>query len=233
MVSAKDKNRMVQVLTDLLENSGTYSIKQSDNEKILVVEKKEIRENPRKIFVMSHAKKRTKSEINGQISHNQKNNIYTAHAFFKHEEDDISFVRMVKKNKGWRQDKSLKKYSEQDINRMIHLRGIEKWILCDFYQLTYYQKESTRLEECVKTYKLNKVTFDRTHLRPGDPGYGFAAMHEESKDYKLPELTELISGAAGFKYLKNQNPLYRAWIFKTEAKPTAVVDTSPRQGNLL
>ena len=40
--------------------------------------------------------------------------------------------------------------------------------------LEYFQPETERLEESVRIFEMGRVTLDYTHIKPGDPGYGFA-----------------------------------------------------------
>lgn len=216
MVSQKEKNRMMGFILSRLESSKLYQILELDATHLVVREKKEVREVPKKIYVLGHNFKRTLDELDRVHLVNRENGTYTAHVFYK--DGEISFVRMVDKNLSWRSEESLKQYNKQKINEMLSLRGIEKKVIeSDGNILVYYQPTTDRLRESLRVFRLHPVELDYSHLRPGDPGYGFA-RDCTSIDYKLPKELNTVEPAARFGFHGSQPDIsLRARIMACES----------------
>ena len=181
MVSAKQKEQMSGFITGLLENSGLYNILKHDNSYILAIEKPDIVENPKTIDVLAHNYRRTKKELNDTLGHNNYHGISTAHIFYK---DDKTFMVRLGSRGNIKDERSLKRYSKEQRDAMIHLRDLEKEVLgISRGDLAYYQPETARLEEGIRRFEMVRVALDYTHIRRGDPGYGFV-RDTVSKDYK-------------------------------------------------
>ncbi|HII72286.1 TPA: hypothetical protein HA265_06030 [Candidatus Woesearchaeota archaeon] len=185
MVSRKDKERMTQYICDRLEDSGLYVIHSRDHEHVLLSQRMDLVEDPKGVDIVCLARKMTKDDYSQLLRSNWQQNMFTATVFYK---DGKTFFVRLAENESWREDKSFKKYSEQQINQMIHLRGLEKKVLSEQASraLTYYQPQTARLVEGVRWFEMSPVYLDRTHIRPGDPGYGFV-KNEYSQVYMLPE----------------------------------------------
>tara|TARA_Y100000310_G_scaffold342669_1_gene446855 strand:- start:1378 stop:1980 length:603 start_codon:yes stop_codon:yes gene_type:complete len=196
-----------------LENSGLYIIQTRDHEHVSVKERPTIREEPRTIDVPVANFMTPIRNYKNRASANRNAGKYTSPVLYK--DGRSAFVRMVEKNISWRNDKSLKNYSDRQINQMLHLRGIEKALMEVIGdRLLFYQPETERLEESLREFRLHSVDLDYSHIGPGDPGHGFVE-DRESIDYKLPEETQVIQPAARFRYLIH-NPRLIARMFPEE-----------------
>lgn len=211
MVSRTQKHRAVDYICERLEESGLYSIRRKDYQSASIVEKPEAREQPRKIKVIIPNFLDAIGSFDYIHRFCRERDIYLAPIF--HKDGKTAFVRMVERNRSWRMDKSLKEYDGQEINQMLHLRGMEKAVMEHFGdEMTYYQPETANMEESLREFELGSVHLDYSHIGYGDPAYGFVENHD-SIDYKLPEETEVITGAAEFVFTIQQPDLYRrAWI---------------------
>jgi len=216
MVSRKDKLRATQFICHQLEDSGLYIIQRRDHQEVLVKEKPDVREEPRTIDVLiPNFLKNIKSFTSAQRV-NQRNRIYTCPLFYK--DGKTAFVRMVERNPSWREEKSLKRYTPQQINQMLHLRGMEKEVMELLGEnLTYYQPETSRLTESLREFNLEEVRLDYSHIRPGDQGYGFVRSSDVSIDYKLPHETRVIEPAAKFAF-RRYNQITRLSPAKSRIK---------------
>jgi hypothetical protein len=202
MVSTEQKKRMREFVTGCLEDSGLYNIVKSDISHILVAERPELTEQPRTIDVLTHNYHRTVRELMSTLRHNHSEGISTAHIFYK--DGETFMVRLGRRGK-IKDIRSLKQYTKQQIDAMIHLRDIEGVVLeRSGGELIYYQPETARLEEGIRIFEMRRVALDYTHIRPGDSGYGFA-RDTVSKDYKqaveIGATTgpiELLVGASGY-----------------------------------
>ena len=181
MVKAEQKKRMAKFVAERLEDSGLYNIMQEDNSHILVEEKPEIREQPKTIDVLAHNYHRTKKGLNHTLGYNNQHGISTAHIFYK---DDNTFMVRLGSRGNIKDERSLKLYSKEQIDAMIHLRDLEKEVLgISRGDLAYYQPETARLEEGIRIFEMVRVALNYTHIGRGDPGYGFV-RDTVSKDYK-------------------------------------------------
>ncbi len=211
MVSKQQKKQSLQCLEYVchrLEESGLYHIQKRNHLSVDALEKAgEGEKSPRTIRVMIPNFVKTIDLFEQGCQACREKGIYLAPVFYK--DGETAFVRMVEKNPSWRSDKSLKRYSLQKINRMLHLRGREKAVAELFdSKLAYYQPETVGLAESLRTFELRPVEFDYSHIRYGDQAYGFAE-DRPSIDYKLPEETESITGAAKFVFASQQPDFYR------------------------
>jgi len=190
MVSRKVKLNVTQYICDILEYSGLYNIINKDHEQVRFIEKDDVRDIPLKVNVLIPNFMDSPQAFSNRFYNNRVQEVFTAPVHYK--DGKTAFVRMVERNPSWRSDKSLKEYSPYDINRMIHLRKIEKIIMKNFgNSLIYFQPETERLEEGLKEFKLERVGLNYDHICPGHPSYGFVT-NRDSVDYKLPESLGII-----------------------------------------
>lgn len=122
---------------------------------------------------------------------NYSRGISTAHVFYK---DGETFMVRLGSKGNIKDERSLKRYSKEQIDATIHLRDLEKEVLdMSRGELVYYQPETARLEEGIRIFEMVRVNLDYTHIRPGDPGYSFA-RDTVSKDYKEARQIEATTG---------------------------------------
>lgn len=211
MPTKPEKQQCLQYLCNRLEDSGFYRIIDRTEQAILVKEKAEPGKRIRLLLPNFGG---TIPEFREAVHGSQDQNTYVCPVLYK--DGKTAFVRMVDRNRSWRTDKSLKQYTPQEINQMLYLRGKEKVAMGLFGpDLYYYQPETEKLEESVRTFHLKQVNLDYSHLVPGDSGYGFAKDHG-AIDYKLPEETApAITGPAKFMYAPGKR---MAWLMKAVAR---------------
>ncbi len=187
MVSKKEKEKMLVFIIGGIEESYMYDIKEADNSHILVAQKPDLFENPAHIEVLLHNEKTKLKDYERRISKNSIDGVFTADVFYKNEKDFM--VRLGGKASFKGDYRSLKRYSKDELDKMIHLRGLEKSALESQMGnpfLTYFQPETARLDEGLRGYQMKDVHFDYSHIEEGDHGYGFARP-STSKDYKIAE----------------------------------------------
>lgn len=207
MVSQNEQQRARRYICERLEESGTYSLETTESF-IEATEKPDRREVPRAYAIILPNLLDTIGSFQQLYQQCFLNDVYVVPVFYK--DGKTAFVRMVDRNPSWRADKSLKEYTPQEINQMLHLRGTEKAVLDIFgVRLAYYQPQTERLEESLRRFNMGPVHFDYSHIGPGDSGYGFV-HNRESKDYKLPEEANPITGAAWCAALSLNDPRKRA-----------------------
>jgi hypothetical protein len=85
--------------------------------------------------------------------------------------------------------RSLDKYTKEQIDDMIELRGLEKKVLeiqKKFNALVYYQPKTERLDECIRLYKMGDVMLQYDHVGRDHRSYGH--VHPtKSINYKIAE----------------------------------------------
>jgi len=190
MASRKEKTHALEFLAEMLSRSSRYDLLEQNPDRILV---KEREDKPRSVAVVL---------ANWQgpdylplVRENAQAGIYTCPVLYK--DGATSFVRIVRPGRPWRADKSLKRYTPQEINQMLSLRKIEKEILeqTDNAPLSFYQPPQERLEESLRRIRMGEVILDYSHIGPRDQGYGF--VHDRASiDYKLPEDVDAGRNAA-------------------------------------
>ncbi len=190
MVSRKDKQRMSSFITGLIEDAGSFDVL-SANVSDILLRQKEV-EDPADVHILLHNAKMSIDDCKKQIYHNQGQGIYTANIFYK--DGDSFFVRLAGKGHFKGDDRSLKNYGPEDLNRMVHLRGLEKLVLdmqdpCN--SLVYYQPKTERLQESLREFDMVEVILDYSHVGRFDPGYGFA-HNGPSKDYRIAKEESLM-----------------------------------------
>ncbi len=209
MVSRKLKNEATQFICDTLEDSGNYNIQKRDEKSIVLAEKPTIYEFPKAIEVIVPNFLTPIRNFQEKFRENTFNSIYTAPIFYK--DGTSAFVRLAERE-SWRGDKSLKNYTPQQINQMLSLRKIEKKVMGNFGdELNYYQPETERLNESLKTFKLLPVNLDYSHISPSEQAYNFV-KNRTSIDYKLPRDVDTILPAGEFSYFKQE---FKAIIVST------------------
>lgn len=165
MVSRPEKMGTTEYICSRLEDSGLYAVQERDHQHVLVTEKAEVREEPRTIDVVVPNFMLPVGNFVAAHHVNRNRGIYTTPIL--HKDGKTAFVRMVETNRSWRTDKSLKRYTPEQINKMISLRKIEKEVRERFGKntLTYYQPETERLPESLRVFSLGVVILDYSYFR--------------------------------------------------------------------
>lgn len=204
MVSKEQKKRMLSFVTDRIEDTNRYLIKNRDESKILLQLKPELSKdpkNPPSMYIVLHNRKMTLNDFSEINQYARKNGIYMANIFYK--DGELFHVRLGQRASFKGDYKALKNYTQEELNKMIHLRGLEKEVIgkindenryakmphekkLDSIELSYFQPETDKLEESIRTYAILPVELDYSHIEPGDPGYGFV-HNRESIDYKIAD----------------------------------------------
>lgn len=179
MVIKAERRRMLEFTEGLIANSG-FTVQSRDYPFIRVQTEKGAL-----VYVALHSIQMTFDEFDNLNRRNLSRGIYTAHVFFK--DGKLFHVRLGAKGNFKSDDRSLKKYTKEEINRMIHLRGLEKKALDlqrDTNNLIYYQPRTERLEEALREYNLGHVILDYSHVDIKHQAYGFV-KNRESIDYRI------------------------------------------------
>lgn len=184
MANREEKARMLNFVLDRLSSSCLYRV-QSADPSLSSVRIKEIANAvdhpPRTIDVLLHADKMTVEGFAAKYNENACEGVYTANIFLK--DGETFFVRLAERGH-YKREKSLKHLDKQKRDSTIQLRDLEKIVLkMTKTELAYYQPETERLPEGIRTYAMNNVVLDYSHLQRGDLGYGYA-QNTRSLDYK-------------------------------------------------
>lgn len=213
MPTQPQKNQAIQYITNLLEASSMYHINNATDRSLSCTENSWVSSQPKSIELLLANCYAPITDFTSQYRKNQQSNIWTVPLLYK--DQKTSFVR-VADTSGWRADQSLKRYTFEQINEILHLRGIEKKVVELFgNSVSYYQPTTERLEESIRQFHLQPVQLDYSHIRPGDQGYGFV-KNREAVDYKLPRETKRITTALAIEPISQNEYAKRAQVVKTE-----------------
>jgi len=181
MVSKKDKAVMRNFVTDRFEESGRYNILRRDDDSILL--QRNLADNQQQFYVVLHADKMTVNAYEQLVRANIAQRRIVSNIFYK---DGINFHVRLAESANRRKELALKRYSKEERERMLHLRDLEKAVLNGQGTgvLVYFQPDTSRLPMSVRGYDMRIVNLDYSHIRPGDPQYGY--VHDgPSIDYKI------------------------------------------------
>ena len=212
MVTKEQKGRMTEFMAERLEDSRLYHLLQRDDSHILVAERPDLKETPATIDVVAINDPRLTVENLRRIqAQNSSQRVYTSHLFYK---DGKSFmVRLGRRGNIKGNDRSLKRYDQNQLNAMVHLRGLEKDVLADSPQeLAYYQPRTERLPESIRIFEMGPVRLDYYHLKRDNSGYKFA-RDGVSKDYRLPREIETVT-IEPVQLITRNSPSRRALVRK-------------------
>ena len=178
-MKSKERAQMCNYVKSFIEKIPGVEIKNVE-ENAIVGYNKELESY---FGIAIHNYKRTEDEFKELIRNTKNTGVHLINIFYKNGED--FFVRLAE-NEAWRQDKSLKKYTEEQINKMLHMRNLEKTALgaCGNPML-YYQPKTERLDESLRAFNFGPVILDYSHLPENDPKRIYA-HNKVSKIYKLP-----------------------------------------------
>lgn len=205
MVSAANKKRMEQFICDRIEESGRYTIHTSDVDSIIVAQRSDLVDDPLTVNILLLNRKRTLKEWREEIGQSHAHGWYTGSIFYK---DHRTFHMRLAHKGDTKKERSLKRYTKEQRNRMLNLRGLERKVLSGqssfpganrgHPELTYYQPHTVRLAESLRTHSVDTVKLDYSHLSSRDPGYGFA-RDGNSSSWGLLDERAPITGALGFR----------------------------------
>tara|TARA_Y100000310_G_scaffold343864_1_gene453560 strand:- start:4223 stop:4972 length:750 start_codon:yes stop_codon:yes gene_type:complete len=182
MVKKREKLAATQYICDLAENSGRYHILGRDGTSATVKESEA--EDPKTVQVLIPNFLGSRRKFNEELAQNTAHNVYSSPIFYK--DGKTGFVRMVDTNMSWRADKSLKRYTPQEINEMLHLRGMEKESIELFGEpLFYFQPKTTRLNQSIRGFTIGEVILDYSHIEPDELASRFVE-DRVSINYALP-----------------------------------------------
>lgn len=206
MVLKKEKERMLEFILEKLTKSEKYDWVKDP--KYPVITLKENYGSERKFAVIMQAGDMTCDEFKlYEMKAIAKGYQGVAQILFK--DGKIGMVRLGY-SANTRRNKSLKNYSKDCLDRMIHLRSLEKRELERTGKyLLYYQPESERLRESIRLFEASDVELDYSHLDRYDSGFGFAKNHV-SDDYVITkELESMLITSSGtnarLALLRNSN----------------------------
>jgi hypothetical protein len=158
------------------------------------VQKPELVESPKEIYIFLHNQKIALADFESRVNFYQRQGRLVGNIFYK---DGVNFmVRLAERGNFKGDDRSLKRYTKNLRDRMIHLRGLEKEVLNlqRDSTLVYYQPETERLAESVRGYELGDVVLDYSHVDREHRAFGFVE-DRVSIDYKIAnELFCLTTG---------------------------------------
>ncbi|MBD3318424.1 hypothetical protein GF342_00785 [Candidatus Woesearchaeota archaeon] len=204
MVRKQLRERMRDYVCDRIDQAGTYSISMRDCDHVLLAQRADLVEDPMTVDLRLLSRKMTLKEWRNVLRRNRANGVYTGNVFYK--DGETFHVRLAIRGHSKR-DKSLKRYDKSQRDRILHFRGLEKAVMTlqssfphsnrGFNELTYFQPDTDRLSESLRTYDMNTVYLDYSHLSPGDPGYGFA-RDGNAEEWALSDEREQITGAIAF-----------------------------------
>ena len=124
------------------------------------------------------------------------------------------WVALVKK--GWIHNKTLKRYTSQQIHSMIRLRRKEELVMQFFgKKLFYYQVESKQLPESLREFRILPVTFDYSHIDEDNDAYRHTIDGAVSKTFKLPEEVARITKDSKI-FVGKVDHLWRGYFTKVQ-----------------
>lgn len=201
MVSSKQKQKMIEYITENLRLAGHHAIPQSkeliNNQKSNYI----IVDSQKSLFLVdkiypsiknTHNRFTSRLKIIENILHlNNMNEV--GFVFYK---DGINFFRNIAKDKSWKKyDYALKEYNKtgnkyniieglDPIQRMIMLRNEEKFGLkkneSKIRVIQYFQPNSSRLDEKIISFKFRPVEYDYSHKTQSEINHGFKPQNQNS-----------------------------------------------------
>jgi len=186
MVSRAEKIKMKDFTADFFKNNG-FGISSASLDEIVMVNSA-----GKQGSILLHNHQLSQSEMKSIL----RSRTHYVNLFFKgtyEDEEKKPFCRwLVGLERHARSEKSLKCYSDDQLNRIVKTRAIERDVIevssdsPAYGCISYYQPKSDRLGEAIVTYRSRPIDFDYSHLRLGDPGYDFA-RNTRSEELKLFE----------------------------------------------
>ena len=202
MPSRKEKNKMIEYIGSQLDAGGHRVI---DNSFRFSWNKNELDylkvDDDRLIFMISSPNEYTKSKTNKMLDELRYQN--KGDSLFVFYKDGSNFFRnhaspnnkIKNKFSKLRLDRSLKDYTNEDLNNSIILSEAEKKIRENRKTLQYYQPNSERLEELIVSFRTEPFIFDYSHVpindRMGPMKRNSKKLHRLTNRIELPEILSL------------------------------------------
>lgn len=168
-------------LEEQLENSG-IELLQSSTEIMKIRSNNTISE----LLLLNGTQKVT--DVRNHLQNLYSSGIPHSFIFYK---DGETFHKRLAQSAQYRGDKSLKKYSHEELNAMLHLRDLERNALradsdTTPSTLTYYQGETSNVQEQFRIYEMLPVLLDYSHIRPEDRKFNFV-INKYSNRYRIAQ----------------------------------------------
>lgn len=184
IIRKDQRKRMSNAALAYLEDAG-YGIDSANEGEIIVLSRRE--GDKRKLHLFLHNQTTNYKESIHSINRAVYGGDLVSNIFYK---DGKNFhVRL-----GWRANtkgngRSLKRYTKRDLDRMLHLRELEKFVLqknSPQTTLTYYQPETIKLAEGLRSYNMGSVILNYEHITSRNIRFDFARP-DTARDYKIAQ----------------------------------------------
>ncbi|GEM_PF-3360367 len=180
MVLKKQRERMKEYVSEKLENSGIYIVKDISEDCL------KLEPNPDgEVYLFLHSNPNGSRDFEHKLNRLIYNGNYVTNIFYKNGED--FFRQLTDREKFILRDRSMKNYSFNEISRMIKLREKEQKILhfSGDRRLVYYQPDNSefggRLEEGLVSFELKPIFASYSHRNRDDKGYDFIMANDGRK----------------------------------------------------
>lgn len=191
---------MHDFIVSKIEETKRYEIINDEEAQIFLTQKKEFAENPKKVLVLIHSYKRVMSSFERTLEIAFSRQILVSNIFLKNGKD--FHVRLGARASFKNKERSLKNYTRDEINQIIHLRSLEKQVLHyqgDDQSLVYYQPNTARLQESIRSYMMLPVILDYSHISNESRTSEYVGAQEKSLDYVLAKEEFSTNNAINFK----------------------------------
>ncbi len=200
-----ERERVVNNVAYELSASG-YQIRKPNDLFFVAIDPKSSQET----VVMVHTGHDTLPKVNELEKQIRQVGKLQAHVFYK---ADDKYLLRIAGREALRANKSFKRHVE-DLNDIVHLRGLEKHALENSSNvLAYYQPKTERLPQGVRLYQMNPVILDYSHL-PEDH-ISQIAHGSHSIDYKI---AKEIAKPEGAQLILNPRRLHSSFGFQIPQK---------------
>jgi|APSaa5957512622_1039677.scaffolds.fasta_scaffold02613_12 hypothetical protein len=183
IIKKAQRKRMSEMTSSYLEDAK-YNIKSASENEIIILSNSN---NTQKLRIFLHNQRINKKKFLSEVNKTLRKGDYITNIFYK---DGENFhVRLGGRSHFKGDNRSLKKYTNTDLNKMLHLRDLEKIVLRDSSpqnSLTYYQPETKILQEGFRKYLTKNVQLDYSHIGRHNKNFGFAKPGI-SKEYKIAQ----------------------------------------------
>lgn len=215
MASQQQKKQTLEYLADKLQQTALYSIHRSTNNRSLSVsESTSYSDQPKIIDIVIPNFFNRVADFKEFLYQNRNRDIHTSPIFYK--DGTTSFALLQDTPKFWEHDQTLKRYTADQKHSMLNLRDMERFILENFGKdVTYYQPQTSRLQESVRVFTLGDVHLDYSHIPPEDPKYS-RVQNRVSLDYKLPVEKPTLGPALALESFSEHDPYKRARLVSME-----------------
>ncbi len=212
MIHKAAGERALDYVCKLLQDSGNYEIGARTHRLAEVVEQPY--QNPKPYTILVANAYRSREQFQDAVAREQARERHVAPLLYK--DGKTAFVRLLDRT-NIRRDGSLRRYSEDELQKTLWLRDLEDTVLtlCS-NPVAYYQPPTGRLEEGIRLFELKDVTHNYDHLQPGDKGYQ-KARSGRSLTRKIAVERGRIAPAAELVPSINSMAIFRSAVPKAAA----------------